>query len=77
MYLGRRLKHFGSSRRIYNVGGAAYVLNQASVELLAGHLDDDACQAHTEKPWEDLLVRTWACACVKVGASSGVMSHRT
>ena len=58
MYLGRRLKYFGADHRIYNSGGASYVLNQASVGLLASHLDDEACQPHTEKSWEDVMVRT-------------------
>lgn len=57
MYLGRRFRLFGDNRRIYNSGGASYVLNQASVGLLARHLDDNACQPHTEKSWEDILVR--------------------
>lgn len=56
-YLGRRLRGFGDDNRIYNNGGASYVLNQASVGLLADHLDDDDCQPHTKKPWEDVLVK--------------------
>lgn len=42
---------------MYNNGRASYVLNQASVGLLASHLDDDDCQPHRITPWEDLLVR--------------------
>lgn len=58
MYLGRRILGMtGEKHRIYNHGGASYVLNQASVELLANHLDDDACQPHTKRCWEDMLVR--------------------
>lgn len=57
MYLGRRLRGFGDDNRIYNNGGASYVLNQASVGLLADRLDDDDCQPHTKKPWEDVLVK--------------------
>lgn len=57
MYLGRRMQAFGESSRMYNSGGASYLLNQASVGLLGGHLDDGACRPHTEKPWEDVLVR--------------------
>ncbi|CAM9666863.1 unnamed protein product [Ectocarpus sp. 12 AP-2014] len=56
VYLGRRLRGFGDDNRIYNNGGASYVLNQASVGLLADHLDDDDCQPHTKKPWEDVLI---------------------
>ncbi|CAM9474717.1 unnamed protein product [Ectocarpus fasciculatus] len=56
MYLGRRLRVFGEDHRMYNNGRASYVLNQASVGLLASHLDDDDCQPHRETPWEDLLV---------------------
>ncbi|CAM9231942.1 unnamed protein product [Ectocarpus fasciculatus] len=56
MYLGRRLRVFGENHRMYNNGRASYVLNQASVVLLASHLDDDDCQPHRETPWEDLLV---------------------
>lgn len=61
MYLGRRIHGMtGEKHRIYNHGGASYVLNQASVGLLASHLDDDACQPHTKRCWEDMLVRhTW------------------
>ncbi|CAB1119605.1 unnamed protein product [Ectocarpus sp. CCAP 1310/34] len=56
MYLGRRLRVFGEDHRMYNNGRASYVLNQASVGLLASHLDDDDCQPHRKTPWEDLLV---------------------
>lgn len=55
MYLGRRFRFIGENR-IYNNGGPSYVLNQASVGLLASHLDDDACQPHAAKHWEDILV---------------------
>lgn len=55
MYLGRRFRFIGEDR-IYNNGGPSYVLNQASVGLLASHLDDDACQPHAAKHWEDILV---------------------
>lgn len=57
MYLGRRMQDFGESGRIYNNGGASYLLNQASVALLGAHLDDGDCRPHTEKSWEDVLVR--------------------
>eukprot|EP00752_Nemacystus_decipiens_P004620 g4217.t1 len=57
MYLGRRIYGMtGEKHRIYHHGGASYVLNQASVGLLASHLDDDACQPHTKRCWEDMLV---------------------
>ncbi|CAM9882283.1 unnamed protein product [Ectocarpus sp. 8 AP-2014] len=54
MYLGTRFRFIGEDR-IYNNGGPSYVLNQASVGLLASHLDDDACQSHAAN-WEDILV---------------------
>lgn len=57
MYLGRRLRMFDENHRIFNSGGAAYVLNQASVRVLAAHLDDDACHPHAETPSEDVMVR--------------------
>lgn len=57
MYLGRRMHSLHESDRIHNSGGASYLLNQASVGLLAGHLNDGACRPHTEKPWEDVLVK--------------------
>lgn len=56
MYLGRRFKANGNANRVFNSGGAAYVLNQASVGLLASHLDDDACEAHRKCSWEDVQV---------------------
>lgn len=57
MYLGRRIPVNGAGNRIYNHGGPSYVLNQASVDLLARRLDDDASQPHTRRSWEDVLVR--------------------
>ena len=57
MYLGRRVRPFGENHRIYNYGGPSYVLNRASVRLLANHLDDDACQPHAKTFTEDVLVR--------------------
>lgn len=56
MFLGRRLQRFGEQHRIYNNGGASYVMNQASVGLLGNHLDDSRCQPHTKQSWEDVLV---------------------
>lgn len=59
MYLGRRLRRTGEE--IFNHGGPSYVLNQASVALLASHLDDDSSQPHTRRAWEDILVRNLLC----------------
>lgn len=59
MYLGRRFRPSGEDFRTYNSGGASYVLNQAAVGRLASHLDDNACQPHTAKSWEDVMVRCW------------------
>lgn len=56
MYLGRRFRQNGNNERIFNSGGAAYVLNQAAVEVLADHLDDEACEAHRKCFWEDVQV---------------------
>eukprot|EP00903_Cladosiphon_okamuranus_P008045 g7759.t1 len=56
MYLGRRFRPKGNDERIFNSGGAAYVLNQASLGLLAAHLDDPACYAHQKCSWEDVNV---------------------
>lgn len=56
MYLGRRFRPKGDDSRIFNSGGAAYVLNQASLGLLASHLDDPACEAHRKCFWEDVQV---------------------
>lgn len=58
MFLGRRLQRFGEQHRVYNNGGASYVMNQASVGLLGNHLDDSQCQPHTKQSWEDVLVST-------------------
>lgn len=57
MYLGRRFRMFDENHRVFNSGGAAYALNQASLGVLAAHLDDDACHHHAETPWEDVMVR--------------------
>ncbi|CAM9235202.1 unnamed protein product [Ectocarpus sp. 8 AP-2014] len=70
MFLGRRLQRFGEQHRIYNNGGASYVMNQASVGLLGNHLDDSRCQPHTKQSWEDVLVSR----CLKV---NGVMAFDT
>lgn len=56
MYLGRRFRPRGNDNRIFNSGGAAYVLNQAAVSLLAQHLDDKECEAHRVCSWEDVQV---------------------
>ncbi|CAM9450923.1 unnamed protein product [Ectocarpus sp. 4 AP-2014] len=56
MYLGRRLRPFDGDEWIFNSGGASYVLNQASVRLLASYLDEDACQPHGTTSCEDLMV---------------------
>ena len=56
MYLGRRFKANGNADRVFNSGGAAYALNQASLGLLASHLDDEACEAHRKCSWEDVQV---------------------
>ncbi|CAM9225967.1 unnamed protein product, partial [Pylaiella littoralis] len=56
MYLGRRFRMFDENHRVFNSGGAAYALNQASLGVLAAHLDDDACHPHAETPWEDVMV---------------------
>ncbi|CAM9609127.1 unnamed protein product [Ectocarpus fasciculatus] len=50
MYLGRRLRPFNDDELIFNSGGAGYVLNQASVGLLASYLDEDACQPNDGPP---------------------------
>lgn len=67
MYLGRRFRPKGNDDRIFNSGGAAYVLNQASLGLLAAHLDDPACHAHQRCSWEDVNVRR-ACGVLVCGA---------
>ncbi|CAN0414779.1 unnamed protein product, partial [Laminaria digitata] len=56
MYLGRRFKANGNADRVFNSGGAAYALNQASLALLADHLDDQSCEAHRKCSWEDVQV---------------------
>ncbi|CAM9672737.1 unnamed protein product [Ectocarpus sp. 6 AP-2014] len=56
MYLGRRLRPFNDDEWIFNSGGASYVLNQASVGLLASNLDEDTCQPHKKTSWEDVMV---------------------
>lgn len=56
MYLGRRFRPNGDDDRIFNSGGAAYVLNQASLSMLASHLDDADCEPHRKCSWEDVQV---------------------
>ncbi|CAM9302545.1 unnamed protein product [Pylaiella littoralis] len=70
MYLGRRFRPGGNDNRIFNSGGAAYVLNQASVKLLASHLDDESCHAHQKCSWEDVNIA----ACLR---QQGVVAHDT
>lgn len=57
MYLGRRLRPFGEEDWIFNSGGAAYVLNQASVGLLGSSLEDKVCQPIRKTAREDVMVR--------------------
>ncbi|CAN0045847.1 unnamed protein product [Ectocarpus sp. 4 AP-2014] len=70
MYLGRRFRPKGNNDRIFNSGGAAYLLNQKSVRLLASHLDDPSCNPHQKCSWEDVNVA----ACLR---QHGVVAHDT
>eukprot|EP00752_Nemacystus_decipiens_P004621 g4218.t1 len=54
MFLGRRLLR--NWEEIFIHGGPSYVLNQASVSLLASRLDHPSSQPHTRRSWEDVLV---------------------
>lgn len=56
MYLGRRFRPQGDDSKIFNSGGAAYVLNQAAVTILTDHIDDEACEPHRKCSWEDVQV---------------------
>jgi len=57
LFLGRRFAQNGDFNRIFNSGGAGYILNQASLKILANNaLDNIKCQPHLKGFWEDVQV---------------------
>lgn len=54
LYLGRRFRPKGDDAKIFNSGGAGYVMNRAAVALLAPRLDLEECEAHRKCFWEDV-----------------------
>ncbi|KAJ1455133.1 hypothetical protein M885DRAFT_441469 [Pelagophyceae sp. CCMP2097] len=63
LFLGRRFKQNGNEDRMFNSGGAGYVLNKRSLTLLYDALDQAFCQPHLHGFWEDVMVAQ----CLKKG----------
>jgi glycoprotein-N-acetylgalactosamine 3-beta-galactosyltransferase len=72
LFLGRRFAQGGNVERMFNSGGAGYVLNRAALKLLAENaLDNPLCQPHLKGFWEDVQVAN----CLKKAA--GVLPFDT
>ena len=72
LFLGRRFAQGGNRERMFNSGGAGYVLNRAALEVLAENaLDNPQCQPHLKGFWEDVQVAN----CLKKAA--GVLPYDT
>ena len=58
LYMGRRLALWGNADQVFNSGGAAYILNAASLRLLAGNIihDEDSCRAESDDVPGDVQV---------------------
>jgi glycoprotein-N-acetylgalactosamine 3-beta-galactosyltransferase len=56
LFLGRRFKEGGKEDKIFNSGGAGYVLNRRALELLNGQFEGDKCMPHLKAFWEDVMV---------------------
>jgi hypothetical protein len=57
LFLGRRFKANGDAARIFNSGGAGYMMNQAALKVLANNaLDNGICQPHLRGFYEDVQV---------------------
>jgi len=57
LFLGRRFAQNGNKDRIFNSGGSGYILNQASLRILAENsADNAACNPHIKGFYEDVLV---------------------
>ena len=72
LFLGRRFAQGGNAERMFNSGGAGYLLNRAALRLLAENaLDNPACQPHLKGFWEDVQVAN----CLK--KAGGVLPYDT
>lgn len=56
LFLGRRFKQNGNWDRLFNSGGAGYVLNRPALKLLYESFDQPFCQPHLKGFWEDVMV---------------------
>eukprot|EP00939_MAST-03C_sp_MAST-3C-sp1_P004281 g4281.t1 len=71
-YLGRRFALDGDRTRMFNSGGAGYVLNRAALKILAENvLDNPVCELNAHTSAEDVQVAK----CLKRAA--GVLPHDT
>jgi len=72
LFLGRRFAQGGNPNTMFNSGGAGYLLNKASLKLLASNaLDNPLCQPHLHGFWEDVQVAS----CLK--KTAGVLPFDT
>ncbi|KAJ8600665.1 hypothetical protein CTAYLR_007429 [Chrysophaeum taylorii] len=56
LFLGRRFKQNNNWDRLFNSGGAGYVLNRPALKLLYDSFDHPDCQPHLKGFWEDVMV---------------------
>jgi len=54
LFLGRRFMEGGKIEKVFNSGGAGYLMNREALRLLVGQLD--TCQPHLKGFWEDVMV---------------------
>ena len=55
VFLGRRFWLEGKKEKLYNSGGAGYLLDRKALGELAGNLDTKECDVHGQHQWEDLF----------------------
>ena len=73
LFLGRRFKQNGNWDRLFNSGGAGYVLNRPALKLLYDSFDRPFCQPHLRGFWEDVMVAT----CLKKASNGAVLPYDT
>eukprot|EP01035_Chromulina_nebulosa_P017657 gene17657-23244_t len=62
MFLGRRF--FPPKQKVFNSGGAGYIIDRVSLEVLENNIDTPKCFPHQRGFWEDVNIAN----CLKVSA---------
>lgn len=69
LFLGRRFKQNGNWDRLFNSGGAGYVLNRSALKLLYDNFDRPFCRPHLRGFYEDVMVAK----CLKEASNGAVL----